>query len=64
MPFFDIQSKPADYKEFVGVNGDSKPTEGVGVNSLFHELDTNDVYYFTGEAWAKVGGDSTPAAEG
>lgn len=43
------------YKEFSGLSTDSKPTD-CGVNSLFLELNTGDVYYFTGAAWAKVGG--------
>ena len=45
-----------DY-EFKGLSTDTpKPTLGVGVNSLFFELDTGDFYYFTGETWEKVGG--------
>ena len=43
------------YVELEGLSTDSKPTENIGVNSKFYELDTNDVYYFTGSAWAKVG---------
>lgn len=43
------------YVELEGLSTDSKPTENIGVNSKFYELDTNDVYYFTGAAWAKVG---------
>ena len=35
---------------------DTKPTTGVTTNDLLLELDTGDFYYFTGEAWAKVGG--------
>lgn len=46
-----------DYS-FKGLSTDDKPTEGVGVNSLFWELDTNDTYYFDGETWSKVGGDA------
>lgn len=46
----------------VGLSTDDKPDGAV--NQLFHELDTNDYYYFDGEAWAKVGGESTPAVEG
>ncbi len=42
--------------ELYGVNDDVKPTEGVAVNTIFHELDTNDSYYFDGTAWQKVGG--------
>ena len=44
------------YVELEGLSTDSKPTEKIGVNSKFYELDTNDVYYFNGTAWAKVGG--------
>lgn len=40
-----------------GTSQDDKPTD-VPVNTKFRELDTNDEYYFTGEAWAKVGGDN------
>ena len=47
--------------ELKGLSTDVKPTETfsgakVGVNSLFFELDTGDLYYFTGSAWSKVGG--------
>lgn len=45
--------------EFKGLSTDSKPTSWKGStianNSLFLELDTGDVYYFNGSAWAKVG---------
>ena len=44
-----------------GTSQDDKPTN-VPVNTKFHELDTNDEYYFTGEAWAKVGGDNEQTA--
>lgn len=44
------------YKEYSGLSTDEKPTENVGVNSLFLELDTGDFYYFNGTDWAKVGG--------
>lgn len=47
-----------NYIEFEGLSTDTKPTEDIGVNSKFHELDTGDTYYFTGEAWSKVGGDA------
>jgi hypothetical protein len=49
-------SHGTDYVELEGVSDDEKPEEGIGVNSKFHELDTGDTYYWTGEAWAKVGG--------
>ena len=42
--------------EYKGLSTDAKPTTA-GVNSLFLELDTGDFYYFTGETWAKVGGE-------
>ena len=44
------------YAEYEGLSSDTKPTEGIGVNSKFDELDTGDKYYFNGSAWAKVGG--------
>ena len=44
-----------NYKEFSGLKTDAKPTD-CGENSLFLELDTGDVYFFSGGAWAKVGG--------
>ena len=43
--------------EYKGLSTDNKPTD-CGENSLFLELDTGDFYYFTGDSWAKVGGDS------
>ena len=42
------------YAQFCGLSTDSKPLH-VAVNSLFLELDTGDIYYFTGATWAKVG---------
>ena len=45
---------PDAYQEFLGVSADTKPTD-CGVNSLFYELDTKDVYYFDGTDWVKVG---------
>ena len=42
--------------ELYGVKDDTKPTKGVAVNTIFHELDTNDSYYFDGTAWQKIGG--------
>lgn len=42
--------------DFMGLHDDTKPTEGIDVNSLFLELDTGDIYYFDGSDWAKVGG--------
>lgn len=47
---------PDIYREYSGLSTDTKPIADVGVNSLFLELDTGDVYYFDGSDWAKVGG--------
>ena len=44
------------YVELEGESTDTKPTTDIGVNSKFHELDTNDTYYFDGTTWKKVGG--------
>ena len=63
MAILDMTLRPANYKEYVGLSTDEKPTDGVAVNSLFRELDTNDTYYFTGETWAKVGGDTTTGGD-
>lgn len=43
--------------ELVGVSTDTKPAEAEQ-NQIFHELDTNDFYFFDGENWSKVGGDA------
>ncbi len=42
--------------DYMGLSTDTKPTEGIAVNTLFLELDTGDFYYFDGTAWEKVGG--------
>ena len=47
--------------ELKGLSTDAKPTKKfsgkkIGVNSVFLELDTEDLYYFTGSVWAKAGG--------
>lgn len=49
-------AKDTNYVELEGLSTDDKPTEGVGVNSKFTELDTADTYYFDGTSWSKVGG--------
>ena len=46
-----------NYVELEGLSSDSKPTEDIAVNSKFYELDTNNVYYFNGTSWDKVGGE-------
>ena len=47
--------RQGNQNEYVGLSTDTKPTD-CGVNSLFLELDTGDVYYFDGENWSKLGG--------
>ena len=51
----DNTNLPDTYKEYSGLSTDSKPTTGVGVNSLFLELNTNKVYYFDGTTWKEIG---------
>ena len=46
-----LNGSAADY---VGLHNDTKPSDAA-VNAMFLELDTGDFYYFTGEAWLKVG---------
>ena len=40
---------------YVGLSTDEKPTDAP-INSIFFALNTGDMYYWTGETWAKVGG--------
>lgn len=47
-----------NYVELEGVSDDDKPTENIGVNSKFHELDTGKQFYFDGESWAEIGGET------
>lgn len=42
-------------RDYKGLSTDEKPTEDVGMNALFLELDTGDFYYFDGEQWNKIG---------
>ena len=51
----DKLAHETNYVELEGLSTDTKPTEGIGVNSKFTELDSGDTYYFTGETWSKVG---------
>ena len=51
-------AQATDYVELEGLSTDTKPTEGIGINSKFYELNTGDTYYFNGSTWAKVGGAS------
>lgn len=41
---------------YEGLSTDDKPDEAP-INSKFFELDTKDEYYYTGETWAKIGGE-------
>lgn len=41
--------------DYCGLSTDTKPILGVGENSRFWELDTNDIYYFSNGAWQKIG---------
>ena len=40
------------------VHDDTKPTEGIEVNSVAWELDTNKFYYFDGTEWQEVGAEA------
>lgn len=48
-----------NYVELEGVEDDVKPTEGIGVNSKFFELDTGKEFYFDGTQWQEKGGASS-----
>lgn len=40
---------------YVGTSNDTKPADDfMSENSIFSELDTGEVYYFTGSAWQKI----------
>ena len=47
--------RQGDNFQFLGKSTDEKPTN-VGENSLFLELDTGTIYYFSGNQWNEVGG--------
>lgn len=51
-------AQATNYVELEGTSQDTKPLEGIGANSKFYELDTGDTYYFDGEDWSKIGGES------
>lgn len=40
--------------KFKGYSTSVKPTQGVGINSIFWELDTGKKYYFDGTAWQEI----------
>lgn len=41
------------YCEYAGLSTDTKPTEGVGVGSIFLEVDTGKVFIYSGAAWVE-----------
>ena len=41
------------YYEFAGDSSDTKPTDNVANGSTFTEVDTGDVYMYSGSAWVK-----------
>lgn len=43
-----------DVVEFRGSSNDVKPTKGIGTGSLFLEIDTGDIYIFSGSAWTEL----------
>ena len=49
----DKMAHGTNYVELEGESSETKPTENIGVNSKFYELDTGDFYYFDGSAWKK-----------
>ena len=51
-------SHGTDSVELEGTSQDDKPLENIGVNSKFHELDTNKKFYFDGEDWVEIGGET------
>lgn len=46
-------TNPVFYIEAAGVSSDAKPTGGVAAGSVFTEVDTGDVYMYSGSAWVK-----------
>lgn len=41
-----------------GESTDVKPTTGIAYNTLFLELDTEELYYWNGAEWKVVGGNA------
>lgn len=48
-------SSGTGYCENAGLSTDTdpKPTEGVGVGSIFVEVDTGKVFFYSGAAWVE-----------
>lgn len=53
-----VQPAFGDFYQLIGLSTDDKPLD-VGVNSLFLELDSNQMFYFDGEKWIIVGDDGS-----
>ena len=51
-----VQIKNSPNKEFIGTSSETKPQNGVPEMSLFLEVDTGDVYYYSGSQWLPKGG--------
>ena len=56
MAITDRLSHGTKYVELEGTSQDTKPLEGIGINSKFFELDTKKEFYFDGEDWQEIGG--------
>lgn len=39
------------FKRYIGLSGDSKPTDDTPVGSTFYETDTGNTYIFDGSSW-------------
>jgi len=49
-----IDIPPDNRHEYIGLSTDIPKPDYAGVNSLFLELDTRDIYYFDGSDWQQV----------
>ena len=50
-----IISGNTKYVEIAGLSTESKPTAGIAMGSLFHEVDTETIYAFNATSGAWVG---------
>ena len=53
--YIQVDSGSSRYVEILCLSSDTKPTDGIAVNSLALELDTNKTYYFNGTSWTEIG---------
>ena len=53
--YVNVESGSTRYVEILCISTDTKPTDGIAVNSLAQELDTNKTYYFDGTSWSEIG---------